>query len=273
VESPYDTEARHSNKHDLSWTGYKVHVSETCDNDLPHLITHVHTTVATTQDVTCTSAIHQGLADKDLLPGRHLVDAGYVEAAQLVNSQEQHQIELFGPPRGAKGWQVREGGYDPSQFSIDWENEQMTCPEGKVSRSWRLYENPPSGRPQVKVRFGAKDCIACTSRVRCVRSQKGAPRSLAFPPRPLYEALHHARQHLTSETGAQVYKKRAGVEGTLSQGVRRSDLRHCRYRGLVKANLQHVAIAAALNIVRTTEYLAGRPIAKTRTSRFARLAV
>lgn len=107
-KSPYDTQARHSNKHELSWTGFKVHLTETCDADLPRLITHVHTTVATTQDVSCTKDIQQGLADKALLPSRHIVDAGYVEAQLLVQSQQKHQVELFGPPRGAKGWQVKE---------------------------------------------------------------------------------------------------------------------------------------------------------------------
>ena len=50
IESPYEIEARHSTKRDLSWTGYKVHLSETCAEDLPRLITNVLTTVATTQD-------------------------------------------------------------------------------------------------------------------------------------------------------------------------------------------------------------------------------
>ena len=271
LESPYDTQARHSNKHALSWTGYKVHVSETCDADLPHLITHVHSTVATTQDVSCTHDIQQGLADKALLPARHLVDAGYVDADLLVQSKEQHDVELFGPPRGAQGWQVREGGYDQSQFRVDWEKEQVVCPEGNVSRMWHL-EDPPEGSPLARVRFGRHDCAACPSRARCVRSTRGNPRTLGFPPRPMYEALHQAREHLSSDAGAQVYKTRAGVEGTLSQGVRRSDLRHRRYRELKKTHLQHLATAAALNVVRTVVHLAGNPVAQTRVSRFARLA-
>jgi transposase len=68
IESPYDTQARHSSKRDTVWTGYKAHLSETCEPNLPRLITHVHTTVATTQDVSCTQEIHQGLQGKDLLP-------------------------------------------------------------------------------------------------------------------------------------------------------------------------------------------------------------
>jgi transposase len=114
IESPYDTQARHSTKRDTVWTGYKVHVSETCDPDAARLITHVHTTVATTQDVSSTDNIHQGLKDKGLLPGTHLVDAGYIDGELLVQSQERYGVELLGPPRHNSTWQAREGGYDQS---------------------------------------------------------------------------------------------------------------------------------------------------------------
>lgn len=39
-DSPYDTDARYGNKRSTTWTGYKVHVTETCDSDAPHLIVH-----------------------------------------------------------------------------------------------------------------------------------------------------------------------------------------------------------------------------------------
>lgn len=123
IESSYDTQARHSNKHELSWTGYKVHLTETCEADLPHVITQVHTTEATTQDVSCTAAIQQGLADKELLPDRHLVDTGYVDADLLVSSQEKHQVQLLGLPREGQSWQAREGGYDQTKFTIDWDKD------------------------------------------------------------------------------------------------------------------------------------------------------
>jgi transposase len=44
IESPYDIDARYRNKRDIQWTGYMVHVSETCEAQAPHLLTHVHTT-------------------------------------------------------------------------------------------------------------------------------------------------------------------------------------------------------------------------------------
>ena len=44
IISPYDPEARCGGKRDLTWLGYKAHLTETCDDDQPHLITHVETT-------------------------------------------------------------------------------------------------------------------------------------------------------------------------------------------------------------------------------------
>lgn len=83
--SPYDPEAHLSVKRSTIWTGYKVHVTETCDEDSPHLITHVETTSATTQDKECTADIHQALADKQVLPSEHFMDTGYVDGEHLVS--------------------------------------------------------------------------------------------------------------------------------------------------------------------------------------------
>ncbi len=69
-----------------------------------------------------------------------------------------------------------------------------------------------------------------------------------------------------------LYAQRQGIEGTISQGVRAFGLRQARYRGLAKTALQHVATAAALNLDRMTAWLAKRPLAPTRTSRFAAIA-
>ena len=75
-----------------------------------------------------------------------------------------------------------------------------------------------------------------------------------------------------SEEDRERYKRREGIEGTLSQGVRGFGLQCARYRGLKKTHLQHVAMAAVINIDRLIAWLDERPRAKTRTSRFAALA-
>src|SRR5512135_1411688 len=76
-DSPYDPEAHYGNKRTTTWTGYKVHLTETCEENQVHLITHVETTIATVPDSEVTASIHETLAKKDLLPDDHLVDAGY----------------------------------------------------------------------------------------------------------------------------------------------------------------------------------------------------
>jgi len=271
IESPYDREARHSRKRELVWTGYKVHFSETCEEGLPRLITNVRTTCATGQDVSMTADIHRSLKKKRLLPARHLVDAGYVDAELLVESEKAYAVELFGPTRLNPSWQTRTGGIDATQFKIDWAKQSASCPEGKASSYWHEYQSKAAGRAVVKIRFSATDCRACGSRSQCLRAE-GAGRSLQVPTRELYEALGKTRGKLASEQGREEYKRRAGIEGTISQAVRRGAARRSRYRGLEKTHLQEVATGAGINLLRTINFLSGQVIAKTRVSRFKRLA-
>jgi transposase len=79
------------------------------------------------------------------------------------------------------------------------------------------------------------------------------------------------RKQETSKEFTQVYAKRAGIEGTISQGVRTMGLRRARYIGQEKTHLQHLATAAALNVARGMAWAEGIPRAQTRRSSFARL--
>lgn len=269
IESPYDIDARFRSRYGVSWVGYEVHVSETCDDDQCHLITNIDTTDASVHEAQRTEAIHQALADKGLLPSEHFVDSAYVSAEHLVNAQKQ-QIDLVGPTRKNASWQSKiEGGYDEAQFDIDWSTETVTCPEGKVSASWKPRVKL-GDRAYIQVRFSRQDCSMCDAKKRCTR---GPQRSLGFLPQAQYEALEQARTVYSSVEGKERYKRRAGIEGTLSQGVRGFGLRRSRYRGLAKTHLQHVVIGTAINFDRLVNWFEGIPIAKTRTSRFKALEV
>ena len=271
IESPYDPEARYRQKCDTQWTGYMVHVSETCEPTAPHLLTHVHTTTAAVYEAQCTAPIHQALSAKDLAPQEHFVDGAYISADVLVASRDEYGIILRGPTRPIQGWQAHtDGAYDLSQFTVDWEQRQARCPQGKVSTVWREYVDR-EGQPYTIVRFGLQDCRPCHARPLCSRTQETG-RRLHLPSQERFEALQVARAWYASEDGQQRYQCRAGIEGTLSQGVRAFGLRRSRYRGLEKTHLQHVATAAAINIDRIVAWLEERPRATTRTSRFAALA-
>jgi transposase len=142
IHSPHDVEARFSIKRETKWTGYKVHLTEVCDPDAPHLITHVETTPATTQDVERLGPIHAALAAKGLLPREHLVDTGYVDAEGLVRSEADYAVRVLGPAHPDHSWQARAGqGFDVAHFALDWDRRRATCPLGQTSVKWSPTHN------------------------------------------------------------------------------------------------------------------------------------
>jgi transposase len=271
IESPYDVEARYRHKRDTQWTGYMVHVSETCEPTAPHLLTHVHTTPATVHEAQCTEPIQQALIDKAVPPQEHFVDAAYISSELLVHSRDEQGIILRGPTRPSQGWQTQvDGAYTIDQFAVDWDQQHVRCPQGHLSVAWWEHGGGQGSRPII-VAFDKQTCGTCPVRPCCTRA-KHTGRRLRLPSQDQYEALQAAQTWSASEEGQQLYKRRAGVEGTLSQGVRAFGLRRTRYGGLAKTHVQHVAIAAAINIDRIVAWLADRPRALTRLSRFAALA-
>jgi transposase len=271
LQSPYDPEMHYSTKRQLEWSGYKVHVTETCDTGAAHLVTHVTTCPAMRPDMASTADIHERLAAKNLLPSEHFVDAAYVDAALLVGSRRDHGVSLEGPVRGVANQYTRAGqGFEQRNFAIDWERERVTCPRGKTSVTWRAGLDEV-GAPRIQAVFSRTDCGACDARHLCTPA-KAARRSVYFHPRPEYEALNAARARMHDPAWKRRYRARAGIEGTLSQGVRAFGMRRSRYIGLAKTGLQQACIAVGMNVLRVVRWLDGLPHAKTRVTRFAALA-
>lgn len=272
IASPYDADVRYSSKRNVSWAGYKVHLTETCDPDTPNLITHVETRPSTEPDHEVVDTLHRDLAEKDRLPGEHLVDQGYLSVDRLVRSREAHGIDLVGLVPDDNSWQAREGGYDSTQFAIDWDNQCATCPQGKRSRSWTLSRTA-SHRPVVKIKFRQADCGVCPTRDRCTRTTRHIRRTLTvLAPQAHYEAQQSARQRQATEDFQERYAVRAGVEGTISQATVALGGRRSRYRGIEKTHFQHVALATAMNLLRALAWLNEVPRSVTTPSRFAALA-
>jgi transposase len=270
ISSPYDTDARYSTKRDVEWVGYKAHLTETCDEDRPHLIVNVETTPATTPDDNMIKDVHESEKGRDLLPGEHLVDKGYTDSEVLVASERDYGVTIVGPVAEDPGWQARAGaGFDKGSFAVDWDRQVVTCPAGKESISWLPNTYPKNGMV-IEARFARKDCTPCPSRSRCTKSEK-EPRIIGLLPREQHEALQATRREQGTEEFRSRYAARAGIEGTHEQAIRRCGLRRCRYIGEAKAHLQHLLTAAAINLVRLSEWWSGTPLARTRCSRFAAL--
>ncbi len=178
---PYDPEARYGAKRDLTWVGYKAHVTETCDPDEPHLITHVETTPAATHDGQVVEAIHADLAQKELLPSEHIVDTAYVDSDLLVSSHTQYGIDLLGPVMEDTSWQRRENtGFEAAAFRVDWSAREVICPEGHTSVKWCPIHDR-HGNDVIHIEFAVADCRSCPSRPLCTRAAT-EPRALGRAP-------------------------------------------------------------------------------------------
>lgn len=218
-----------------------------------------------------TNTIHQRLAEKALLPQEHLLDRGYVDTNVLIDSQQRHGVEVVGPIKVNTSWQAQSGkGFEVSCFHIDWEHQRVSCPKGQVSQVW-AHRQDKAGKPSIYVRFAKRSGQRCPVRTECTRSATG-PRILQFKPKEPYELVQWARhREQTAEVNAR-YAKRAGIEGTISQGTRAFCLRRSRYIGHTTTHLQHILIAVASNLARVVAWINGESLAKTRTSPFAALA-
>jgi transposase len=216
IQSPYDLEARYCTKRNTKWVGYKTHLSETCDEGYPNLVTQVLTTLSTTPDSVMGPTLQRDLAQRDLLPGMHLVDSGYVDAEFLVTAQS-HQIDVVGPLSSNSGWQSRAAtGYGLDAFELDWEAESARCPQGSHSVRWTPGRDV-TGDPVVRIRFHGPTCRACAARSLCTAA-KDQPRQLTVRPQAQHEAIQSARKRQETDAFKAQYALRAGAESMISQG-------------------------------------------------------
>jgi transposase len=283
ISSPYDLHARWGGKRDLAWNGYKLHISETCDAEPtaptadddgvlaepPNLITNVATTDASVPDVAMTEPIHAELARRGVLPAEHYLDSGYPSADLLVSSQSDYDIRLVTPMLADTSAQARAGdGYDRTAFTVDWHNQQATCPQGQRSHWW----NPTvqRGSDVIVVKFAGQACQPCPVKTQCTSARRGG-RQLTLRPRAVQETLDAARAEQATTAWQARYARRAGAESTIAQSVKVTDTRQARYRGLPKTRLEHNFKAIALNFIRLDAWFNGIPIDPRHTSHLTRL--
>jgi transposase len=297
IASPYDTDARWAAKREEFWLGYKLHITETCDDPppctcrpdpaarqpaaggpdhdqgcarlvFPNLITNVATTDATVTDNQMTDTIHDDLAGKNLAPGRHYADSGYLSAALVVSALTTWGIALIGPLLADTSAQARAGhGYARADFTVDYDTKTVTCPQGKTSASWTPCTQ--KGQAAAVATFSASDCGPCPARPQCTTSGRNR-RQITVLPRDLAQAQAAARAAENTIGFQADYARRAGVEGTMHQATSHG-ARRARYRGLPKTRLDHVYMACALNLLRLEAYWTGTPLDRQRTSHLARL--
>jgi len=167
IETPYDPEARWSDKRGQGWVGYKLQVSETEDEDLPHLITDIAVTAAIQPDSVALADIQERQVQRNVLPKERYVDSGYVGGNTIAASRLLGE-ELIGPlRRGSSPQQRRADGLTHADFQIDFEHKQVTCPQGHTTvifSAGKLHD--------YQATFAAKTCRNCSLRSRCCAGMK-----------------------------------------------------------------------------------------------------
>jgi transposase len=272
ISSPSDAEAHDARQYTTPWVGDKVHLTESCEEDLPHLITHVDTTSGPAADGAATPTMHTALPQRDLLPGTHIVDTGFLDAALLVKRRADYGVDLLGPTRLDYHWQARaRAGCDAQPFRIDGDQQHAICPAGKTSTGG-MPALDHRGNPVIQVRFATKDCRRCEHLAHGMRATKRYPRrTLTLRPPSQYQARQAARQREATGAFRAEYARRAGIEGTLSRGMRSTRLRRTRYIGLRRVPLGDILTAAGLNLRRLGAWFLETAPAKTRMMPFARV--
>ena len=269
ITSPYDLDTRYSQKRGREWRGYKVHLTETCTHPgapaAPNLITNVATTMAAVPDASMTEPVHDMLAAAGLTPGEHAADAGYA-GADLLLAARARGITLLAPLAVPSSPQARAGGYTADMFDIDWDRQQVTCPQGALSRKWS------ASRDGFTIGFPAATCRACPARDKCTTSVRQG-RQMFLRPREIHEAVTALRASQGAQEWKDRYAIRAGAEATIRQATAVTGIRTARYRGLPKTSLEHAAAATAINLIRLDAWHTSKPLDRTRTTHLQRLSL
>jgi transposase len=239
IVSPYDTTARYARHgHIISWRGFSAHLTETCAPDSPNVITDVATSAATTHDSQVLPGIHTRLSRRGLLPHEHLVDSGYTSLVHLEQAARDHQVTVSEPIRGNPTRQHRRNeGFARDDFRIDYDHQQVTCPQGQVSQGWHgpYPISSPTAAPLIVARFTKAQCHPCPARTQCTTSREST-RTVGFPPRELRDLQLRVRTEQQTPEWKARYAVRSGVEGTVNEFAHGHGMRRCRYRGQSKAH-------------------------------------
>jgi Transposase DDE domain/Transposase domain (DUF772) len=156
-----------------------------------------------------------------------------------------HAVEAQGAKLVAKVPPVTNAGRFPkTDFDIDLEAGQVTCPAGHTTTDTRPSKDH-KGRPAVSFVFDAATCAACPLRDQCTTAQGG---------RTIVVGVHHdrieaARAAQSEPDTKALLRRRPKVERKIDH-LQDLGMRKARYRGRRKTRLQALLAATVANFKR-----------------------
>lgn len=231
--------------------GYHVHVTESCRNEGPELLTDYDVVTAAQSDIGQSLPALQRLVERDLLPSTLYADGGYPTPADLVASRSLGS-ELHAPVNRGR---LAADSLSRCDFATDPQTgEVKRCPAGHAPTRHGERESSDSKhrRRALHVFFDVDTCNACEQRPRCPVRQPNNASSREYRLELSAELIARDRRWVEQRTAVwkSPYRIRAGVEATMSELKRGHGLGRLRVRGLVRVRIQVALKTMACNIKR-----------------------
>jgi Transposase DDE domain/Transposase domain (DUF772) len=254
VHNPHEPEAQWAAKgvgrHKKEGVGYKVQIGESVD-DTPlvpgeptrQFITAIPTQPAIASDEAGLELVAaEGLARGQEPPLARYVDAAYISAEKLAQAAADGR-PLIGPAQPAPRLGPR---FTTEDFQVSIAQRQALCPAGQASSQCSRLEVQATGKVNFRFEW-SYHCAQCPLHRQCCGTDQKHRTLLVGQ---YHDFLQGRRQEQKTEAFRLECRKRNALEGTQSELVRAHDLRHARYRGLLKVRLQNYLIGAACNAKR-----------------------
>jgi hypothetical protein len=257
LQNPSDPEAGYDAH---KGQGYQVQVMETFSDEKDpdkkaqtlDLITYVHVESACEHDTNALIPAIEAAQERGLGPEQVLADSHYGGDDNIAAAAEL-DVEVVAPAMpGAK----KEGKLGLEDFEFSEEGEMLRCPAGHAPVKKKT--NHKKGRHSVA--FDSIHCADCPHAADCpAKPGKKNHRGLRYTDKELRLARRRAFER-TAEFKAR-YRMRSGVEATMSDLDRLTNIKRLRVRGLPAVRFAATLKATAVNIFRATAVRAARKAA------------
>lgn len=223
--------------------GYQMQVMETYSEDKsqPNFITHVKVEAAHESDSNALIPAIEDATKRELAPEQLLADSAY-GGDDNVEKAKELGVEVISPTMGTQSQAIGLADFDFSDS-----DEITACPEGK--KPLRTKTGKHGGKI---VHFDKALCDHCPRQSDCPVKRVKRSVTISYDAKALRLARRRAKEK--TEAFREVYRFRAGAEGTMSDLDRITGIKRLRVRGMPQVRLAAVLKATGLNILRAMTF-------------------
>jgi len=223
--------------------GYQMQVMETYspDKSQPNFITHIKVEAANESDSNALIPAIEDATKRELAPEQLLADSAY-GSDDNVEKAKDLGVEVVSPTMGTQSQAI-----GLADFVFSDSDEITACPEGK--KPLRAKTGKHGGKI---VHFDKALCDFCPRQSDCPVKRVKQSATISYDAKALRLTRRRAKEK--TEAFREVYRFRAGAEGTMSDLDRITGIKRLRVRGMPQVKLAAVLKATGLNIMRATTF-------------------